>query len=214
MAETPQSEHVHPSNQGLGADCRNTPHDRPSYSGSRRKGILKKSTFYGILLYILVEYREELTDQQVAGIIYYSRKLSIAELLKAGNFSSQLLKQPAILNRTRQEIERVRRTQVPFLRTPQIPEPRRIGIGYRDKGALRPRHRPRLVGERTFWDEDLSWLLPLDFEPEGKWITADEVQSLIGNNLNDWLSCLSTVVQSRTLETLSYQNLRSSDQLE
>jgi hypothetical protein len=214
MTETPQSEHVHPSNQDLGADGRHTPLGRPTDSGSRRKGILKKSTFYGILLFILTEFREELTDEQVAGIIYYSRKLSIAELLKAGKFSSQLLHEPVILRRTLPEIERIRRKQVPFLRTPHILEPRRIGIGYRDKGALRPRHRPRLVGERTFWDEDISWLLPLDFEPEGKWITADEVQSLIGNNLNDWLSSLTTIVQSRTLETLSYPSLRSSDQLE
>lgn len=148
---------------------------------SQKKGNLKKSTYCGILLYILVEYRKDLTDNQVAWIIHFSGKLSIQELLKASELSSKLITEENTLRRSQPEIERIRRN-VPSLQKSKYPEKRRIGIGYRDKGALRPLFQKRELGVETFWDEDLKFLLPLSYEVVGKWITAEEVIALVGVN--------------------------------
>lgn len=155
--------------------------DPPFRNSSRRKGKLKKSTYYGILLYIMSEFAEDISPEQRAWIVYYSRKLSIAELLKASNFSSKLRTEQNTLQRTLNEIQRIRR-RIPRLEPLNLPEGRRIGIGYRDKGALRPLHEKRVIGERCFWDEDLRAILPFSYEIEGKWITANEVNSLVGEN--------------------------------
>jgi hypothetical protein len=163
----------------LGTDGRHPPRARPPDSG-RRKGNLKKSVYYGFLLFILQEFRVLLHPDQVRWIIYYGRKLSDAELLKAGKLSQQLAQSELVQRRSAREIVRIFYS-IPLLRRTPIPIPRRIGTGYHDKGALRPRHKPRLPGEETFWSQDIwSFLLT---EEEGKWITSDEVFSLIGNNL-------------------------------
>lgn len=141
---------------------------------------LKKSNYYGILLYLLSEFRILLPDEKVVWIINYGKRLSDAELLKAAKFHRLLITNEQVLKRTEKQVLRVFRS-IPFNRIVLAPEPRRIGTGYHDKGALRPRHRPRLEGERAFWSQDLSWILPPTIETEGKWLTANEVQSLIGN---------------------------------
>jgi len=173
------------SDQGPVADGRQPPRGRPSESQTSRGGILKKSTYYGILLYILSESREDLTSEQVAWIVYYSRKLNQEQLLRAGTFSSKLRTDEETLRRTQIEIKRIR-SRIPSLRNFRPKEPRRIGTGYHDKGSLRPRHRPRPEGERVFWSQDFRWMTPLtEEEIEGKWITALEVRSLVGDFLFD-----------------------------
>lgn len=148
----------------------------------KRSGKLKKSTYYGILLYLVTEFAESLSPEQRAWIVHYSRKLSIAELLKAENFSSKLRTEEQTLKRTQNEIERIR-TRIPRLENLTTPEPNRIGIGYRDKGALRPLHERREFGEISYWDEDVRIFLPYDQEIVGKWITASEVSCLVGEDL-------------------------------
>lgn len=149
----------------------------PPVQRHRRKGKLKKSTYFGILLYLLSEYREDLGPEQVAWIVRFQSKLRDEELLRAAQFSSKLRTEPRTLQRTQSEIERVRRN-VPRLELPRLRESRRIGIGYRDKGALRPLHLRRTEGETAFWLEDLKWFLPIN-EVEGKWVSAEEVQRLM-----------------------------------
>lgn len=141
---------------------------------------LKKSIYYGILLYILDEFRILLHPDQVRWIIYYSRRLSDAELQKAGRFFTKLKSEEVVLRRTSNDIGRIFKA-IPLMRKTVSPEPRRIGTGYHDKGALRPRHRPRLPGDETWWNQDLEWLLPQKVE-EGKWITAEEVESQISTD--------------------------------
>jgi hypothetical protein len=142
----------------------------------------------------LEEFRILLHPDQVRWIIYFSRRLSDAELQKAGKFLTKLKSEEVVLRRTSKEIGRIFKA-IPLMRKTVSPEPRRIGTGYHDKGALRPRHRPRLAGEETWWNQDLEWLLPQKVD-EGKWITADEVYGqistdfleIIGNNIQRNLS--------------------------
>lgn len=161
---------------------------------------LRKSIYYGILLYLLQTRRKSLPPEKVFWIIHYSKRLSETELLKAAKFSEQLLTDEKTLRRTRKEIERIY-PRIPFARIVPVPELRRIGTGYHDKGALRPRHHPRLEGERVFWSQDLKWMLPPTVETEGKWLTANEVQSLVGE---DFLSLmLHQTLVNKIRETLN-----------
>jgi len=160
--------------------------DPPVRSGSRRKTKLKKSTYYGILLYIMSEFSKDLSSEQRAWIVYYSRKLSIAELLKATNFQAKLSSEEKTLERTMHEIKRIR-SRIPRLENLSLPEPNRIGIGYRDKGALRPLTKKREIGEDSFWSDDVKSVFPSLQESEGKWITANEVNSLAGDTIFELL---------------------------
>lgn len=160
--------------------------DPPVRSGSRRKQKLKKSTYYGILLYIMSEFSRDISPEQRAWIVYYSRKLSIAELLKASTFQSKLATEETTLKRTQHEINRIR-TRIPRLENLSLPEPNRIGIGYRDKGALRPLTKKREIGEDSFWSDDVRSVFPQLPESEGKWITANEVNSLTGDTIFELL---------------------------
>lgn len=144
---------------------------------------MRKSTRYGILLYFLNNSTEwPLSPGQVLWIVYRARKFQETELLRAGQFCEQLSEDEKV--RTRM-FEQIRHTyfRVPSLGPKWIPEKRTIGIGYRDKGSLRPLHEQRNIGEEVFWDEDISYLLPLNQLIEGRWITAEEIKSLIGEDL-------------------------------
>lgn len=168
------------SDQGRMAD---TPHTIGApLQGFRSLSGMKQSSRYGILLFLLQSPEHELSEGQRLWIVYRSRKFSLAELLKAGKLSESLLTNEVQRKRMQKEISETHH-RVPSLNPKQLPEKRRIGIGYRDKGALRPLHHRRIIGERTFWDQDLLYLLPLDYEVKGKWLTADEVDSLVGVDL-------------------------------
>lgn len=162
------------------------PVDPPVQLSSGRKQKLKKSTYYGILLYIMSEYSQDISPEQRAWIVYYSRKLSIAELLRAATFQSKLATEEITLRRTQNEINRIR-SRIPRLENLSLPEPNRIGIGYRDKGALRPLTKKREIGEDSFWNEDVRTVFPSLPESEGKWITAEEVNSLTGDTIFELL---------------------------
>jgi len=152
---------------------------------------MRESTKYGILLFLL-QSGHELSDGQRLWIVYRSRKFSEAELLRSAELSLRLLQDDILRTRMRWEIRKIHHS-VPSLNPKNLPEKRRIGIGYRDKGALRPLHRNRVLGERAFWDEDIQYLLPLTHEVTGRWITADEVVSLVGI---DRLNLALTTIQS------------------
>jgi hypothetical protein len=153
----------------------------PPIHSSRQIERLKKSTYYGILIYLQDIYRQELSENQLLWIIYYSRKLDENQLLKAVNIYSQLKTEDVFYRRMRPQIERIR-SSVPRLEPKQLAEVRRIGTGYHDKGSLRPLHQRRSYGELPIWDEDISYLLPLTYEIRGTWITAEEASELIGVN--------------------------------
>jgi hypothetical protein len=178
-----------------------TPHPVSApFQGFRSLKGMKQSTRYGILLFLLQSSESyELSEGQRLWIIYRARKLSEAELLKAGEFSEKLISDEVLRQRTKHQINETH-IRVPSLNPKQLPEKRRIGIGYRDKGALRPLHHQRRLGERTVWSEDIQYLLPLDSDLTGRWITADEVESLIGV---DRLLMSIAQIQSQFSESLS-----------
>jgi len=161
-----------------------TPHSvgAPFHGFQSLRG-MKQSSRYGILLYLLFSPDHELSNDQILWIVYRQRKLSEAELLKAGKLALSLIENEVHRQRLKKEI-RETHIRVPRITPSQIPEKRRIGIGYRDKGALRPLHQKfRDNSVSSYWDEDIMHLLPLDYETVGRWITADEVYSLVGVDL-------------------------------
>lgn len=153
----------------------------PPKQRNRRMQKLKKSTYFGILLFLQDIHRQELSENQMAWIIYYSRNLDENQILKAVKIYSQLKTEDVFYRRMRPQIERIH-SSVPRLEPKQLAEIRRIGTGYHDKGSLRPLHQRRSYGEESVWDEDISYLLPLTYELRGTWITAEEASELIGVN--------------------------------
>jgi hypothetical protein len=153
----------------------------PPKHSSRGYQRLKKSTYYGILLFILDQDRGRLSENQIVWIIYYSRKLDESQLSRAVEIYKQLKFKDSFLSRMKHDVERIR-SNVPRLEPKILPEKRRIGTGYHDKGSLRPLHQRRSYGELPIWDEDISYLLPLTYEIRGTWITAEEASELIGVN--------------------------------
>jgi len=164
-------------------DGRNPPPGNPPKDGFTELRGMRDSTRYGILLYFMRNSDEwPLSDGQILWIVYRARKLSLAELLRAGQFSGELIKDKQVFKRVFKQIKETY-FRVPSLDPKRIPEKRTIGIGYRDKGSLRPLHQQRRIGEEVFWDEDIAYLLPLNHKIEGRWITAEEVESLVGVDL-------------------------------
>jgi len=172
------------STRGLlsGQDGRTPRVVHPSIHSNRRFQRLKKSTYYGILLYLQEHCRQDLSDNQVAWIIYFSRNLDESQILRSIKISRDLANSEDFYRRMFSDLERIRKS-VPRLEPKKLPEVRRIGTGYHDKGSLRPLHRRRNLGESVVWDEDISYLLPTHYEIRGTWITAEEVLDLIGVDL-------------------------------
>jgi hypothetical protein len=148
---------------------------------------LKKSIYFGILLYIQWEEYDRLSVLQNLWITNYARRCSDEELLRAGKLAETLKTREHIRFFHSKDILRVRKT-IPWIESKPLPEAVRIGKGYTDKGSLRPLHeRGRILSEIKFWDEDIIYMLPFDYQVKGEWITADEVKSLVGVNLFELL---------------------------
>ena len=134
---------------------------------------LKKSRYFGVLLYR--NLTEKLTDQQKGFIAYYQGKLQLEELLSAWKFTRILLSDPRARSRVR-----IHEIRVPALyeRAPAR-EKRRIGVGYRDKGTLRPLHKPGPIGERWWSEWMLNELSIFDYQPGlgSEILTTDTVMS-------------------------------------
>lgn len=119
-----------------------TPHRRTSSVPPPTRG-LRRSTRLGIL-YFLASTRT-ISDQQRAYLIHHQGKAQLNELDRARKVFSDLKSDPRV--RARLHVEQY---HIPVLPEPRKPkERRRIGIGYRDKGSLRPLHRPTKPGEVT-----------------------------------------------------------------
>lgn len=121
---------------------------------------LRRSTRYGVLLYL--GSTRNLTSEQKAFLAHQQEKLNSQELNRALKVYSDLRRD----ERYRARLGISENTHVPAEHPPpRRTEQRRIGIGYRDKGALRPPHRPRLPGEfrhETVTEEQVSALYTED----------------------------------------------------
>jgi len=137
-----------------------------------------KSIHLAYLLFITQDSTRELSQFQLSWISHFASKLDENQLYRAFNFFQELGKNEHLLQRTLPMINEAHR-RVPR-DGPPIREKRRIGIGYRDKGALRPLYQKREFGEESFWDGDIVSFLPFSYEVQGRWITTSEVKSLTG----------------------------------
>lgn len=142
---------------------------------SRKRKAPRKSVQLGFLLILSEE--GELSEGQIRFVIKLQGKMKLEELLSAQELYLRLRRSPRSKARSRKEQEEILR-RTPSLEAKSIlREKRRIGVGYRDKGALRPPHRPRFEG-RIFWSEDIpGFSLPeKNGEQENpRWISAEEL---------------------------------------
>jgi hypothetical protein len=159
---------------------------------------LKKTKYLGFLLFRAME--SELTVEQLSFIAHFQAKLDLEQVQRALEFARKLERSP----RLRARISADRR-RIPTLKTVRPPEKRRIGVGYRDKGTLRPLHkRGRALGSRSFWPGDfLVHLVPDPSELPAELVTHWELVKLIAkeNQCNTHLAelALRTVVLSDPL---------------
>jgi len=170
------------SSLGRSAD---TPHgvDHPVQRLRSERKPLKRSIYFGFLMYILRVEFDQLTREQQHWIVSFAQKCSDEELFRAGKLAFALLSDEKIRLFHARDIQRVRRS-IPWLERFQSPEAVRIGKGYTDKGALRPYHeRGRSLSQIKFWDADIVFMLPFDYQVKGDWLTADEASSLVGESL-------------------------------
>lgn len=138
-------------------------------------------------LYLMAfEEIEDLRSEISVSIDQLQSRLSEEEILKGYRFFDLLSKDTEVLRRTRPLL---RRALSEMNRDrPILKETRRIGIGYRDKGSLRPVHKPRPEGSISCWNEDILFLLPFDPEFEARMITLEEVRSAVGYDILELLS--------------------------
>ena len=137
---------------------------------------LNRSTFLGMLLFL--QRNRELTDEQERFVIRLQAKVKLEELTAAIELLTKLSNSSRARARAKEDLELAREKCGRIPAKSITPEARRIGVGYRDKGALRPSHRPREESPEMFWSEDLSPDLSIQPE-EPTWISSEE---LFGTN--------------------------------
>jgi len=171
------------SSRGKMADNPHRAHHPLSDGPHKETRILKKSIYWATLQYILLTEPGNLSELQQLWIVQYSQRLSDEEILRAGRHLEKLLSSSEIRMFHVKDILRVKQS-IPWIEAKPPRELVRIGKGYTDKGSLRPFHkRGRQLSEIAFWDVDIQYMLPFDYEVKGEWITADEVKCLVGETL-------------------------------
>lgn len=168
---------------------------------------LRKSKYAGLLFYLLLSneiwIQESLSNDHRLWIKDFLGNIPEDIILKSYSFALKIYRNKRIRNSLTEEIVKELRSY----RSPKVnrsPEPRRIGVGYRDKGALRPLHLRRNVGEDCFWWDDIRHLLPGSSNPTGKdFITTEEVLSQ-GINPDHLLLVLQQLSVMASFETLSF----------
>lgn len=159
---------------------------------------LKKSTFLGYLLYLQKQGR--LCEDQERYLLRLQSTVQELELLSAIELLRALGASPRSAARAEQDLQAVLK-RCPRLQAKSVlPERRRIGVGYRDKGSLRPSHRPTGIPGRMWWSDDLRPAL-LNVPEEPRWITAEE---LFGKEGYDPIQELS--LRAVLSQTLTYLN--------
>lgn len=132
----------------------------------------RKSTEVAFL-WILQE-RGELTEGQILYVLKVQSTLKLEEFQRALELKARIELSPRSLARSRGLLERARQSTPALDPKSTRREIRRIGVGYRDKGTLRPHHRPREEGPLQIWSEDLGNFLQ-EVPEEPGWISAEEL---------------------------------------
>lgn len=152
-----------------------TPVSAPRPNLTVSKGRYRKAVRLGYLL-VLKELKF-LSEGQITTMMEFQSKLNLDEVLSAQELYISLMNSPRAFARARQDLKKVLVECRAAPSKSNRPEIRRIGVGYRDKGALRPSHKPRPV-TRVIWDQDIPvgshspWA---DSEESPRWISAEEL---------------------------------------
>jgi hypothetical protein len=156
---------------------------------------LKKSTFLGYLLYLQKVRR--LGEGQERYLLRLQSTVQEEELLAAIQLMRGLVLSQRSAARAEQDLRAVLQ-RCPILPAKSVlPEQRRIGVGYRDKGSLRPTHRPAPQPDRMWWSEDLQpALLEENIPEEPRWITAEELFGAEGYDPIQELALLAVLSQT------------------
>lgn len=161
-------------NVKLAEQCADTPRLAARSSNLRKKKEerLKPSTYLGMLLFL--SEQKQLVEDQLRFVRKLQGKLRFSELEKAIELCKKLKESPRSAARARVELERLTRECPRISSKSIIPEQRRIGVGYKDKGALRLSHEDHDAPSRSWWSEDIEFLL-LDKPEEPTWITSEQL---------------------------------------
>lgn len=138
---------------------------RPKRSRHRR------STRLGMLLYLKAQGR--LHPSNIEFLVKLQGKVRIQELERAVEVYRSLSVSKRAAARAERELQHVIMTCTLTDAKSKLLEQRRIGVGYRDKGSLRPSHEDHKAPVRAFWSEDIAQAL-LSSPDEAQWIAADE----------------------------------------
>lgn len=139
------------------------------------KGRISRSVRLAYLL--ILKELGELSEGQIRTLIQLQSKLREEEISRSEELYRKLRSSPRTFARSRKDLEEVRlSTPSTGSKSTRLLESRRIGVGYRDKGALRPSHRPREVSPRMFWSDDIGLFFRYyTKEVEPRWITSEEL---------------------------------------
>lgn len=174
---------------------RNTPPGNPKQSQIARP---KKSTYLGMLLFL--QENKRLGEGQIRFVLKLQQSVKFTELERALKLLEQLKKSPRSAARARVELERIAR-DCPFLEAKSTtPEKRRIGVGYRDKGALRMKHEDHYAPPRMWWSEDIKAGL-LNPPEEARWISAEELFGMDRYEHVQELALLAVLSQTQFYQT-------------
>lgn len=145
-----------------------------SVSRSRKRKGARKSVQLGMLL--ILQEEGHLSQGQIRFLVKLQGRMKFEELLRAQELYLRIRRSPRAFARSVKERQEILRS-TPSLSSKSFRfERRRIGVGYRDKGALRPPHRNWVVEERSWWSEDVPGLSSQSFNGgEPRWISAEEL---------------------------------------
>lgn len=144
----------------------------PSVTRPLKEKRLARSTFLGYLLFL--QRNKQLSYEQELFVIRLQAKVKLEELTAAMELLTKLSLSRRSVARAKDDLEYAKAKCGRIPAKSITPEARRIGVGYRDKGALRPSHRPRAESPDMFWSEDLSPDLSIQPE-EPTWISSEEL---------------------------------------
>lgn len=156
----------------------------------RKISRLRTSTYLGMLL--LLTEQGKLSEDQRRYVRKLQASVKFSELEKAISLVSKLRESPRSLARARVELERLQRDCPRIDAKSNLPEPRRIGVGYRDKGSLRLPHEDHDVPSRSWWSQDIEFLL-LDPPEEPQWIASEQLIGMDQQNLEIQLQAIAAV---------------------
>lgn len=162
---------VNPSTEERNSDEQNSSARQPVLSKESKS--VKQSTYLGFLLFLMEQ--GELSKNQELFVLRLQSKLNLDQIQHSIKLLVKLSKSSRSVARSRKELDRIRDTCPALPDKSILREQRRIGVGYRDKGACRPSHRPPSEPpDLLWWSEDIAPAL-LKVPEEPRFIIAEEL---------------------------------------